>query len=212
MQIQSGSTKARRVRAAIASLATLVLVATGLVVVAAPAQAAGETNGSVAGIVFQDFTSDGWYTTGAAAAGVPRNRPVAGVTVKAFDAEGDLVGTAASAADGTYTLAVSGAFSGTCGWSSPAGARVRARLRGTGNCAPDDPGRQQHERPARDAGCRGLGDRRRLRSRHPRPGHPARRADRDRHPVCGRPELHRARTRRRPSDARRAAVVEDRQR
>ncbi len=102
---------ARRVRAAIASLATLVLVATGLVVVAAPAQAAGATSGTVSGIVFQDFTSAGWYTTGSAAAGVPRNRPVAGVTVKAFDAEGDLVGTAASAADGTYTLPVSNAFS-----------------------------------------------------------------------------------------------------
>ena len=73
--------------------------------------------------MFQDFTSAGWYTTGSAAAGVPRNRPVAGVTVKAFDAEGDLVGTAASAADGTYTLPVVGRVLGvTCAWSSRTGA------------------------------------------------------------------------------------------
>ena len=108
---QSGSATRRGIRATVASLVSVALVVTGFVVIAAPAQAAGTTSGTVSGIVFQDFTSDGWYTTGSAAAGVPRNRPVAGVTVNAFDAEGDLVGIAASAADGTYTLPVVGAFS-----------------------------------------------------------------------------------------------------
>src|SRR6478736_1298856 len=45
------------------------------------------------------------------AAGVPRNRPIAGVTATAYDADGDQVGTATSAADGTYTIDAAGARS-----------------------------------------------------------------------------------------------------
>ncbi|MDQ2698697.1 MAG: hypothetical protein M3Y46_07870, partial [Actinomycetota bacterium] len=87
------------------------MIVTGLVVTAAPAQAAGSTSGTVSGIVFQDFTSAGWYTTGSAGAGVPRNRPIAGITATAYDAQGDAVGTAVSGADGTYSLDVTGAYS-----------------------------------------------------------------------------------------------------
>jgi len=107
----------RRVRgrksAALTSFSIVSALVLGSVVAAAApaAHAAGDVDGSVSGIVFQDFTSGGWYTTGSAAAGVPRNRPVEGVAVTAFDAEGDLVGTAVSAANGTYTLPVTDAFS-----------------------------------------------------------------------------------------------------
>ena len=61
-------------------------------------------DGTLSGSVFQDFGSTGIYTTGDAGAGVPRNRPIAGVTATAYDADGDQVGTATSAADGTYTI------------------------------------------------------------------------------------------------------------
>lgn len=100
-----------RIRRLVSSVAAGVLVLTGAVAVTAPAQAAGDVDGTVSGIVFQDFSSSGWHTTGAAAIGVPANRPVEGVTASAYDAQGDLVGTAVSAADGTYDLAVADAFS-----------------------------------------------------------------------------------------------------
>ena len=73
--------------------------------------AAGDVDGTVSGAVFQDFGSTGIYTIGDAAAGVPRNRPVAGVTATAYDADGDAVGTATSAADGTYAINVTDARS-----------------------------------------------------------------------------------------------------
>ena len=68
-------------------------------------------DGTVSGSVFQDFGTTGIYTTGDAGAGVPRNRPIAGVTATAYDADGDAVGTATSAADGTYTINATGARS-----------------------------------------------------------------------------------------------------
>ena len=68
-------------------------------------------DGTVSGAVFQDFGSTGIYTIGDAAAGVPRNRPIADVTATAYDADGDAVGTATSAADGTYTIDVTDARS-----------------------------------------------------------------------------------------------------
>lgn len=78
---------------------------------AAPASAVGSTDGTVSGEVFQDFSSSGWYTTGAPEAGVPRSRPVAGVTATALDAQGDIVGSAVSNAAGQYTIAVDNAYS-----------------------------------------------------------------------------------------------------
>ncbi|GAA1953545.1 hypothetical protein GCM10009776_14240 [Microbacterium deminutum] len=98
-----------RVAAAV-TCATLLL--SGAIAGAAPAaQAAGSTTGSVTGVVFQDLSSEGWFTSGSAATGVPRSRPVEGITATAYDADGDMVGSALSGADGTYSLPVAGAFS-----------------------------------------------------------------------------------------------------
>jgi hypothetical protein len=70
---------------------------------AAPASAAGTTSGSVTGVVFRDYDASG--SRSAAEPGV------AGVTVSAVDADGTAVGTATTAADGSYSLAVAGAKS-----------------------------------------------------------------------------------------------------
>ncbi len=83
----------------------------GNAAVPAPKAAALAVNGTVKGVVFQDFGSTGFFTTGNAATGVPRNRPIGGVTAQAFDADGGRVGTATSGSDGTYTINVSGARS-----------------------------------------------------------------------------------------------------
>ncbi len=57
------STVARRwVKTSVASLATMALVATGFVVTVAPAQAAGDVDGTVSGRVVQTFSSEGWYS------------------------------------------------------------------------------------------------------------------------------------------------------
>lgn len=102
---------ARAPKAFAAVIASAALVVSGLVVTAAPAAAAGGTDGTVSGEVFQDFSSSGWYTTGAPAAGIPRSRPVAGVMATAYDAQGDVVGSAVSAADGSYAIGVADAYS-----------------------------------------------------------------------------------------------------
>ena len=78
---------------------------------AAAVNAAAAVNGTVKGVVFQDFGSTGFFTTGNAATGEPRNRPISGITAMAYDADGDLVGTATSGSNGTYTINVSGAKS-----------------------------------------------------------------------------------------------------
>ena len=83
----------------------------GNAAVPAPTAAALAVDGTVKGVVFQDFGSTGFFTTGNAATGVPRNRPISGVTAQAFDADGGRVGTATSGSDGTYTINVSGARS-----------------------------------------------------------------------------------------------------
>lgn len=72
-----------------------------------PASAAPEA--TVSGKVFQTFNTSGWQTE--AAEGKPGSAPVRGVTVTAFDAEGDVVGTAKSGANGAYTVPVADAFS-----------------------------------------------------------------------------------------------------
>ncbi|MBD5784672.1 hypothetical protein IF650_00630 [Cellulosimicrobium terreum] len=73
---------------------------------------AGDETGTVTGTVFQDLDSDGTYDpppTGTDATGLPRERGVAGITVTAYDADEDAVGTTVTGADGTYTLDIDGA-------------------------------------------------------------------------------------------------------
>jgi len=72
--------------------------------------AAGSTTGTVAGRVYQDYNSNGAYDT-TAGTGLAVDVGIQSVTVRAFDADGDLVGTATTAADGTYTINVTGAKS-----------------------------------------------------------------------------------------------------
>ncbi|MEV8268590.1 DUF5979 domain-containing protein [Microbacterium sp. NPDC076911] len=106
-----GNKTLRKIRAGVATLVSAALVSAGLVVGIAPASAAGDIDGSVSGVVFQDFASTGWYSEGNASAGVVRNRPVAGVTATAYDADGDVVGTGVSDDDGEYAIDVIGARS-----------------------------------------------------------------------------------------------------
>ena len=76
-----------------------------VVVFGAPVDVAavGTTNGVVTGLVFRDANVDGTISPGEVGAG--------GITVEAFDSDGDAVGTTTSAADGTYTLTVTNAAS-----------------------------------------------------------------------------------------------------
>jgi hypothetical protein len=69
-----------------------------------PAVAAGLLN-TITGTVYVDTGVDGFYGGG--------DEAVANVAVKAYDANGILVGTATSAQDGTYTLSLSSAHAGT---------------------------------------------------------------------------------------------------
>ncbi|MFS0894665.1 SdrD B-like domain-containing protein [Microbacterium sp. 179-I 3D3 NHS] len=71
---------------------------------AAPASAA---DGSIAGVVYQDFDDDG--ARDAASGDVIGDTGLGGVGVTATDATGVVRATATTAADGSYTLAVSGA-------------------------------------------------------------------------------------------------------
>lgn len=71
--------------------------------------------GTISGVVFQDFDSDGTRDTtstipnnGAGAVGTAVDIGVAGVTVTAFDRTGTVAGTATSDATGNYSLAASG--------------------------------------------------------------------------------------------------------
>ncbi|MFN8489132.1 MAG: SdrD B-like domain-containing protein [Caldilineaceae bacterium] len=58
----------------------------------------------ITGKVFQDFNSDGQITTGTI-----NDTGVSGVTITAYDKNGNAVGSATSAADGTYTINPAGA-------------------------------------------------------------------------------------------------------
>jgi hypothetical protein len=62
---------------------------------------AGTTSGTVAGVVFDDYDVDG-----VRAASEPG---VSGVTVRAYDATGALVGAASTTSDGAYSLTVTDA-------------------------------------------------------------------------------------------------------
>lgn len=90
-----------RVRSAIGVVATSALIAAGLLVVAPAAQAA---TGHVTGLVYVDYAQDGAYSTGnAASTAIANDRPLAGVTVTAYDANNAVVGTGTSAAALTAT-------------------------------------------------------------------------------------------------------------
>ncbi len=94
-----------RGRARIIVGATLLAGAVVVGLPGAPAGAVGEPE--ITGVVFQDFDSDGSYDSTFVSEGVAVDVPIAGIDVRAFDKSGDQVGSAVTAADGTYTLAVS---------------------------------------------------------------------------------------------------------
>jgi hypothetical protein len=85
-----------------ALLATVAAVAV-VVGPARPSAAAGSAGGTASGVVFRDYDASG--TRGALEGGL------GGVKVTAVDADGTTVGTATTAADGTYSLTVAGAKS-----------------------------------------------------------------------------------------------------
>jgi hypothetical protein len=93
---------------------SVILVATSVLTISvlptAPVEAAGTgtINGTVKGTVFYDRNNNAYYEP-APGSGFVADSGLAGVTVRAFDADGSLVGEATSTADGTYTLAVTGA-------------------------------------------------------------------------------------------------------
>ena len=113
----------RRVVGAIASLSLLTV---GIALVAAggrnEAAATGATSGTVAGKVFQDYNANGVFDS-AVGIGVATDVGVSGVLVRAFDGDGTPVGSSTTAANGTYTIAVSGAKSTAIRveFSTPAG-------------------------------------------------------------------------------------------
>lgn len=108
----------RGLRKFLAGLATVALVSSGAVLTSSTAAlAAGPESGTVTGTVFRDFNSNGIFDSGnSAASGIANDIGLAGVEVKAYDRDGDLVGSAVSGADatadaGAYTLEISGAAS-----------------------------------------------------------------------------------------------------
>jgi hypothetical protein len=100
-------------RARAASLVLLIIIATVVSVprVVRPSDASdpagtGTFNGTVAGTVFYDRNNDGYYDGPTNSYQFVADSGLAGITVRAFDADGSFVGTAISAADGSYSLQV----------------------------------------------------------------------------------------------------------
>jgi len=81
-----------------------------LAVFASPlaANATGSQTATISGTAFRDFNSDGAMSVGNDALGIATDFGLDGVTVNGYDADDDLVGTAVTVADGTYTLTVTG--------------------------------------------------------------------------------------------------------
>ncbi len=69
--------------------------------------------GTVTGSVFQDFDGDGTRDAGNTAAGVQTDIGFAGVTVTAYGPHNEVVGTAATAANGSYTIGTTSVPDGT---------------------------------------------------------------------------------------------------
>jgi hypothetical protein len=65
--------------------------------------------GVISGVTFQDYNADGVMNLTANDTSPQIDRPIAGVTITAYDALGAVAGTAASGADGRYALNASGA-------------------------------------------------------------------------------------------------------
>jgi SdrD B-like domain len=87
----------------ILALSATVAAVAFLVGSAQPSAAAGAAGGTASGVVFRDYDASG--TRSASEVGV------GGVKVTAVDGDGTTVGTATTAGDGTYSLAVAGAKS-----------------------------------------------------------------------------------------------------
>lgn len=103
--------RGRTWRAALSTLTTVAVSATGLMLAAVPA---GAADGEVSGTVFRDFNGNGAFDTGnTAASGIANDLGLAGVTVTATDGAGAFTVTTTSAADGTYVLDTTGVADGT---------------------------------------------------------------------------------------------------
>jgi LPXTG-motif cell wall-anchored protein len=98
------SVRRRAGRRGLAALLTTALVATGAVLaVSSPAEAATH---QVTGSVFRDFNSNGARDTHAASTGLASDTGLGGVSVTATDGKAKTVGTATTAANGTYSLSI----------------------------------------------------------------------------------------------------------
>ncbi|MFT4029857.1 MAG: DUF5979 domain-containing protein [Protaetiibacter sp.] len=115
------ATGSRR-RSLLAILTATALALGGVLVAASPASA---VDGEISGTVFRDFNQNGVYDSGnSVISGLANDEGLAGITVTAVDGAGVTTGTATTAADGSYTLSVTGAISDAIrvefsGWSSP---------------------------------------------------------------------------------------------
>ncbi|WP_341932995.1 SdrD B-like domain-containing protein [Microbacterium sp. LWO14-1.2] len=96
--------KTPRMRALVAASLAGAIALTGTLV---GGQAATAADGAVSGTVFQDFNDNG--VRDAASGDFGGDTGLRGVSVTATDSRGVVVGTATTAADGTYTLSVAGA-------------------------------------------------------------------------------------------------------
>ncbi len=107
MGLNGRGSRAARASLAFAVAATIMVVGIGQ---APPSYAAP---GSVTGSVFQDFDGDGTRDAGNTAAGVQTDNGFAGVTVTAYGPHNEVVGTAATAANGSYTINTTSVPDGT---------------------------------------------------------------------------------------------------
>ena len=94
--------KARRIIGALLLLASITVSS-----VSTTSTASGQS-GTITGLVFQDFNSNGSRDT-TVAVGVAVDTGVAGIVVRAFDSTGAQVGSTTTTANGTYSLSVTGA-------------------------------------------------------------------------------------------------------
>ena len=102
----------RRTPRIIAAGTAAILAASSLTLVAAsPAIAA---DGTVTGTVFRDFNANGVFDqNNASGSGIANDQGLGGVTVTAYDADGGTPWSTVSAADGTYSIPVTGASDNT---------------------------------------------------------------------------------------------------
>jgi hypothetical protein len=89
-----------------AFLATIATIAgmSSVLLAAAPQAAAQNFSGTVTGMAFRDFNSNGQMDTTRSASNPAADVGIAGVTVNAYDSTGIVVGTATTDSTGAYTL------------------------------------------------------------------------------------------------------------